>query len=73
MPKLKLDKSGHSLCGGSGSKGCGCQLTGVGRVIRGFNYCRKCYKRIKNSRKPIKVFIDLPGGRQSGASSPQLQ
>ena len=60
--KLKIDKTGHSLCGGYGNKGCGCQLTGIGQVIGGIEYCMKCATGINGGTPACRVFIDLTGG-----------
>jgi len=59
--KLKIDKTGHSLCGGYGNKGCGCQLTGIGQVIGGIEYCMKCATPINGVNQPAGS-NNLPGG-----------
>ena len=50
MLKNKVHKeTGLFLCGGIGKKGCGCKV-GLGIVLKGYVFCRKCAKKIKGER-----------------------
>ncbi len=48
--KNKFTKDGDFICGGIGTKGCGCDVD-VGVVIRGYVYCLKCGKKLKGVKK----------------------
>lgn len=51
-PKIKniVNERGGYICGGLGDKGCG-KDAGIPKVIEGYAYCAKCYKRIKGGKK----------------------
>ena len=44
--KNKFNEKGNFLCGGTGSKGCGCAVH-IGVIIKGTVYCRKCGNTLK--------------------------
>ncbi len=46
----KFNEQGGWICGGLGDKGCGADA-GIARLIRGYAYCQKCYKKLKGKAK----------------------
>lgn len=51
MLKNKVHKeTGRFLCGGVSKKGCECKV-GIGIILKGVVFCRKCAGKIKGVKK----------------------
>lgn len=42
-------KTGDFICGGTGKKGCGCDV-GLGVIIKGIVYCGKCASKLRGNK-----------------------